>query len=69
MMETEFGIEPEDNGTTPVDIAGARSRMRICRVCMDHHDPDIHAATLSVHARFRAEVTRYLNSEDLPNIA
>jgi hypothetical protein len=34
--------------------------VRECRVCMGRHEREIHAATISVRARFRAEVTRDL---------
>jgi hypothetical protein len=34
-----------------------------CRVCLDEHDDEIHAATTTVRARFRHEVTRYLDGE------
>ena len=34
-----------------------------CGVCLDEHDEEIHAATISVRARFRVKVTRYLDYE------
>ena len=34
-----------------------------CDVCLGEHDEEVHAATLRLRARFRAAVTRYLNTE------
>jgi hypothetical protein len=38
-------------------------RAAYCRVCLDEHDDEIHAATISVRERLREEVTRYLDYE------
>ena len=43
-------------------------RVRECRVCMGEHEEEVHEATLRVRARFRDEVTRYLDLE-VPLIA
>jgi hypothetical protein len=32
-----------------------------CKVCLEHHDEEIHAATDRVHGWFRARVTKYLH--------
>jgi hypothetical protein len=32
-----------------------------CKVCLAHHDEEIHAATDRVHGWFRAHVTKYLH--------
>jgi hypothetical protein len=34
-----------------------------CKICLGEHDDDIHAATLSVHAWFHTEVTKWLEEE------
>jgi hypothetical protein len=34
-----------------------------CRICLGEHDEDIHAATVSVHAWWRAHVTKYFAEE------
>ncbi len=33
------------------------SEKSVCRICLGVHDEEIHAATLSVHAWFREQVT------------
>jgi hypothetical protein len=38
--------------------AAVRSRVVECRICLGTHDEEIHAATLSVRAWFREEVTK-----------
>ena len=50
----------------PVLAVRATSRVRCgcgreCRICMGEHDKETHAATLAVHAWYRAEVTKYLD--------
>jgi hypothetical protein len=40
-----------------------------CCVCLGEHDEAIHAATLDVHAWYRARVTRYFVRDDVPQQA
>ena len=37
-----------------------------CAVCLCEHDAEIHDATLSVHGWMRAQVTKWLNDDDIP---
>jgi hypothetical protein len=36
---------------------------QVCKVCLEQHDEEIHAATNRVHGWFRAQVTRHLHDE------
>jgi hypothetical protein len=33
----------------------------VCKVCLEQHDEEIHAATNRVHGWFRAQVTNHLH--------
>jgi len=42
------------------------NRSTECAVCGVAHDPEIHEATLSIHAWFRKQVTQYFYEEVEP---
>lgn len=37
--------------------------LRECPVCLDVHDPEIHAATITLHLWLRREITRRIQPE------
>ena len=56
LAHTETPSDDEDNLAASPKIY---KPYKACPVCLCEHDDDIHAATLSVRARFRAEVASY----------